>query len=136
MNCKKVEIEKAFIYWDERGFVRVECKLGEKLGLEDAIAINKARRVVAPQKKHLCLFRAKQISYVSRGSRGLAAHKETEDITIAFALVFSSSIGRVLGNFFIQVDKPQYPTKLFTNEEEAVTWLMQFKSLPEGKNDQ
>ncbi len=135
MTNKRVDNPIALISWDERGFVRVECKAGVKIGKEEAEMFNQARSSISPLKKHLCFMDASQVSYISRGSRSLAAGKETDNITIAFAIFISSPIGRVLGNFFIQVDKPPYPTKLFTDEDQAIKWLLEFKSIPleEGK---
>jgi hypothetical protein len=43
---------------------------------------------------------------------------------MAFAILIDSSVSRVVGNFFLGINKPAVPTKLFTNEKEAVKWLI------------
>lgn len=39
------------------------------------------------------------------------------------ALLGESPVDRVLANFFIRVQRPERPTRYFTSEEAAVTWL-------------
>ena len=47
----------------------------------------------------------------------------------AGALVTNSIFGRHLANFFIKISviKPKIPTRLFSDEKEAVKWLKQFR---------
>lgn len=44
----------------------------------------------------------------------------------AMALVSSSSVGKAIGNFFILLSSPPYPTRIFSNQKDAVNWLMQY----------
>lgn len=46
----------------------------------------------------------------------------------AGAFIIKSVIEKHLGNFFIQVNKPPLPARLFTRYSEAVEWLQQFKT--------
>jgi hypothetical protein len=39
------------------------------------------------------------------------------------ALLISSKISSYFANIFLQFNKPKVPTKLFTNEDEALVWL-------------
>lgn len=39
------------------------------------------------------------------------------------ALLGESPVDRVIANFFIGVHRPQRPTRYFTSEEAAITWL-------------
>lgn len=45
----------------------------------------------------------------------------------AVALFVSNPVARVIANIFIGLVKPQKPTKLFTDYEQAMTWLNQYK---------
>lgn len=47
---------------------------------------------------------------------------------IAEAYVLVSLNQRLLANFYLRINKPSRPTKFFENEEDALTWLLQFKS--------
>ncbi len=52
-----------------------------------------------------------------------------ETMTCAFGIIINSAVSRVLGNFYLGINKPSVPTKLFDNEIDAVKWLKQFVSL-------
>lgn len=55
----------------------------------------------------------------------LASEKGCEGV-IAAAILIGSYTTSMIGNFFLRVNKPVVPTKLFTCEEEAKKWLSQF----------
>ncbi|MBU2512255.1 hypothetical protein KJ966_13035 [bacterium] len=48
----------------------------------------------------------------------------------AIALITSSYISRVIGNFFIGLEKTVVPSRLFNSEEDAIRWV---KGLSNGK---
>jgi hypothetical protein len=69
----------------------------------------------------------------------LAISKEARDyysnhppLAIAAALIVKSGIQRILGNFFLGMNKVKVPIRLFTNEQEAVEWLLQMKAEKES----
>ncbi len=41
-------------------------------------------------------------------------------------LLIGSPVSRVIGNFFMGLNKPIYPTKLFTDPQKAIRWLQTF----------
>jgi hypothetical protein len=41
----------------------------------------------------------------------------------AFAIIIQSPLSRVIGNFFMGLNKPRVPARLFKSEKEAVKWL-------------
>jgi hypothetical protein len=51
-----------------------------------------------------------------------------ESCTYASAEAYiSSNIGHtIIGNFYLKFNKPGRPTKIFKNEEDAITWLKTF----------
>ena len=52
--------------------------------------------------------------------------KEGKPYIQAMALIVKSPYTRMLGNFFIGFSKPNYPSKIFNNEEKAIQWLKEF----------
>jgi hypothetical protein len=46
-----------------------------------------------------------------------------DDLVSALALIASTPLSRVLGNFYLRVNKPLYPARLFDNEASALAWL-------------
>lgn len=49
------------------------------------------------------------------------------DLVIASALIVDSAVIRVTANFYIHVNKPKNPTRMFTDKNKALVWLDQFK---------
>ena len=45
------------------------------------------------------------------------------DLQSAVALIVGTPLTRMMANFFLSVNKPQFPTRLFDNEASAVAWL-------------
>ncbi len=66
----------------------------------------------------------------TRASRGLDrdarlyyVRPEAARQLAALAMLIDSQIGRILGNFFMTVNKPPFPLRLFTSEADAILWL-------------
>ena len=47
--------------------------------------------------------------------------------TIADALVIKSLAHKMLANFYVKINKPIKPTKIFTIQEKALNWLISLK---------
>jgi hypothetical protein len=60
---------------------------------------------------------------VSPEARELAANKELSKNRTSLAFVTDSLAHKLVVNFFIKFNRPSTPTKLFTDEEEAIRWL-------------
>jgi len=52
--------------------------------------------------------------------------KVLPEIVEAMALVVNSVLGRMASNLFFRINKQDYPVKVFTDVEEARTWLRQY----------
>jgi hypothetical protein len=50
------------------------------------------------------------------------------------ALIVTSPISRIIGNFFLGLNKPLKPTRLFTNKGDALVWLKEDVSQSAIKN--
>ena len=55
--------------------------------------------------------------------RQLLASAAFTDLRFATAIVTKSMASKIIGNFFIRVNKPTTPTKLFSSEKLAFEWL-------------
>lgn len=62
----------------------------------------------------------------SKECRAYFASEEAAKIQSACALLVASPLSRLIGNFFIGLNKTKFPTKLFSNEAEAMDWLKNF----------
>ena len=46
-------------------------------------------------------------------------------VTGKLAVLVASPVSRMIGNMFLGLAKPPYPTRLFTDEGEAVAWVLE-----------
>jgi len=56
-----------------------------------------------------------------------AAPNYIQTYRIADAFLVKSLGAKIVANFFIKVTRPQTPTKLFTDEQTAINWLINYK---------
>ena len=47
-------------------------------------------------------------------------------LSCADAFVIRSLPQKIIGNFYLRINKPPIPTKIFSTEGEAIEWLLQF----------
>lgn len=73
-----------------------------------------------------CLFDITNIKKTTKEARDYLA-KEGNELVVASAIVVSSPMLKMMANFYVMVNKPQNPSRLFTNTDEAILWLNQFK---------
>jgi len=58
-----------------------------------------------------------------RDVREYYTSEECSVLVTAVAIMTRSSIGRMVANFFLGINKTRVPTRLFSKPEEAVNWL-------------
>lgn len=64
-------------------------------------------------------------STITKEGRELSASKEFQQQTIAKALLVRSLPHRMVGRFYIRVNKPHIKTKIFSDRGKALDWLKQ-----------
>jgi len=72
------------------------------------------------------LVNVKGIKGISKDVRDYINKREKETGSKAkkLAVIVGSSISRITGNIYLSFSKPAYPTKLFTNRDKALDWLL------------
>ena len=91
--------------------------------IEDARELYDIIKIVTENKKCPVLVDMRLQKSITREARQFYSRKESMDTTTALALFVESSISKVLANFYLGLNKPPYPTRLFTSEDEAREWL-------------
>ncbi len=77
-------------------------------------------------RKYPLLVDIRLVKSMSREARQFYSSEEVTNNASALAFLAESTISKLLANFFLGLNKPPYPTKLFTNEDEAIEWLRHF----------
>lgn len=96
------------------------------IDLSIAQKITEYRLKLQKGKEYPLLSNIKTVKNTTKQARDFMASKEGCEGVVAAAILIDSPIGSMIINFFIRVSKPLRPTKIFTIEEEAKTWLAQF----------
>ena len=93
------------------------------------VDLSTARRGVALHvesaagRKRPALVDLRGLRGVSLPARKLVAGPDVAEITERMALLTGDRVSAVLGNFFLRVSRPAYPTRLFSDLEAALRWL-------------
>jgi hypothetical protein len=105
------------------GIVCTKVKPGSDVTIEDAMANSKVVNAFYVNEKFPLLIDARGIRSITREARSFFTTNGRETSTMAFAIIIDSSVSRVVGNFFLGINKPAVPTRLFVNEKVALDWL-------------
>jgi len=91
-----------------------------------SIALNKAIREVAGDRLPARIM--VDITAPHRtdvGARRYGTSPAAVEITRRLALLTNSPVTRMMGNAFLLAKRPPYPTRLFSDEQNASVWLLQ-----------
>jgi hypothetical protein len=121
-----IETSVCRMWLGEDGILRTVLSQGCRIDLERAQEIWDAQRRLLGSDRALSFVDIRGISHASRGARELLGGKAQQRLTIALALLAGSGVSKVIGNFFLGLNRPRFPTRLFTSESEAIEWLKGF----------
>lgn len=115
-------------YWTwmgEDGIARTKVKPEIDITLNHALENTEAVTSLYVEKKFPILIDSRGIKSMSRDAREHFSTRGRDSKTNAFGIVIKSPLSRVVGNFFLGLNKPAVPTRLFDNEHDALEWLKQ-----------
>jgi len=126
MTETSIRSEVAQITLIENGYFHIVYDANTILTLEKAKAVVEAQKKLAVNNQYPNLLEGRSLKEVTPDARKFLASQETAEVNSAVALLVGSPVSRILGNFFLKLDRPAYPMRLFSNQEEAFEWLRQF----------
>ena len=106
--------EVIFVKNNEGTYVDVEHQK-QKFSLIKELAGNKPHRLIVD------ISGVKGVSREGREYTGLIEHRV---YIRSIALLVSTPLSRIIGTFIMKVNRPNLPTKLFTNLDKAKKWLV------------
>lgn len=114
--------------WIDDGIFRVNI-FSENIDLNIVQTGVRERLKICGGESYPLLSDCRRIKNVDKEARAFLAKPENTVLISAGALLVNNQLQKVLGNFFIQINKPPVPARLFTDESEAIAWLQQFKKM-------
>lgn len=121
-----INITGYYTWMGNDGIARTSVKPNIDITLEMALENTAVVSSFYKDKKFPILIDSRNIKSMSYEARRHFSVRGRDTKTNAFGIVIGSSISRVLGNFYLGINKPAVPTKLFDNEADAINWLKQF----------
>ncbi|MDX5419622.1 MAG: hypothetical protein LPK09_10435 [Hymenobacteraceae bacterium] len=123
VKSKETDLVKMFL---QDGILHFYYKEIENMDLEMAKTFVRERLEFTEHKAYPCLVDVILLKNSTKEARDYFANEGNEGI-LANALLVNSSAFKMMANFYVMVNKPQNPTRLFTDKKSALEWLEQFK---------
>jgi len=121
-----VETRGHIIEIDAKGILRSWCKPGTQIDLDEAKEVVRQMAGLCAGHRRTMLVDMSNLRSITRDARQYFAGAETAELVTAGAMLVTSPLARVVGNFFIGFNKTASPIRLFTSEHEALEWLAGF----------
>lgn len=117
------------VFWTwmgDDGICRTKAKPKAEITLKEAMENSATVNAFYKDKKFPLLVDARSVKTMSREARSYLSTNGRETNINSFAVMVKSPLSRVIGNFFMGLNKPKVPAKLFDDEKEAIKWLKQY----------
>lgn len=108
------------------GILHVYYKTLENFDQEVAEICVHDRKEFTNHQPYPCLADVVQIKHLTKEARDFLAVHGSEGIT-ANAIIVHSAVLKMMANFYINVNKPLTPTRMFTEEQPALEWLKKYR---------
>lgn len=101
---------------------------GSEIKVADAIENSKAVIEVSDGNIFPMIVDTRKIKSIEKEARDHFSMRNRKGQVNAIAILISSPISVIVGNFFMGLNKPTVPTKLFKDEGRALKWVKQFNN--------
>jgi hypothetical protein len=118
------QIENDFIkLWLEGGIIYGRYKDNVIVDLAAAKKIAGDRITLSNGKDYPSISYIDGLNSIKKEARDFFSHDDGIKHMTKLALITTSPISRIAGNFFLSVSKPTVPTRMFSEKEDAVKWV-------------
>ncbi len=127
INLSLIETSMAFMHVED-DILYITLKVDADMKVDNIDEIIDARKRIQNGKKMKVLADIRNIWQASLKARKRAAAPDMQNLNIAMAIVIDSLASKLLANFFIKINNPSSPTRMFNSKEEGLLWLNTIKS--------
>jgi len=118
---KEINIPEALIQLRSDGIIHVHYKKNTTVDVETQRVMRDIFRQMAPGKKLPYIFSASSGVTITKEAR---ENSNVPDSPIgAYAIIANNLAYRLVANFYLKVNKPVIPSKLFSTIEDALEWI-------------
>jgi hypothetical protein len=108
------------------GICRTKTKPQAEITLKEAMENSIAVSSFYKDRKFPLLVDARDVKTMAKEARKHFSTNGRETKITSMAIMVKSPISRVVGNFFMGLNKPLVPARLFDDEQEAIDWLKNY----------
>ena len=112
--------------WLDDGIIREKVQAGSAVDLDVAKEEIAAYVVLCKNEARPILVNIRNVKSATGEARSHLAGEKAATVIRAVALLIGSPLSKIIGNFFLGLNKTSFPSKLFTSEGEALEWLRGF----------
>jgi hypothetical protein len=124
-----IETRTETISRDDEGILRCKIKRTAVHTLEDAKENVRATAQLSNGARLPLILDARSTPSLSREARAYYTGEENAKVVRATAMIIDSTVGKIIGNFFIRVNRPPFPIRLFSTEASAHAWLLEIGAI-------
>jgi hypothetical protein len=120
-------LDTPYVYYEVKDNILIATfKKGSRINLEIAKKIVQDRLKFTGNKAMVALVFNHGVISMDKEARDFFSSPAGNEGLKAGAIILDSEFTSILGNFFLSVNKPNIPAKMFTNVSQAVKWLQKF----------
>lgn len=109
---------------DPRGFIISRVAPLAEINLEHAKENTAKVRELSGDVVYPILVDIRKIRSISKEARDHFAMRGRKPGVVAIAMLVSSPLSRIIGNFFLGLNRPVVPTRMFTDRDQAESWIL------------
>ena len=126
MEKEEIVTRTGKIWLGEDGILRFIYSPGTEVTLTDTKENVAVASKIIKGKRRPALTDFRGLKSMTREARVYYSGEEVAKYVNAGAVVIGSPVSRIIGNFFMGLNKSIIPNRLFTSESQAIEWLKGF----------
>lgn len=123
---RKIKLDLYEIILKDDGILYIYVSGKREETIEDIKLEIKTIGELLNHKKVPMFFRHEEFALPNNEVRNYWAQKDTNPYSKAESFITTNLAQKIIGNFYMKLQKPTRPTQLFTNEKDAIEWLKTF----------
>jgi len=123
---ESISTKKGKVYIDKHGILIQTYIENADLTLEDARADFKSYNELCKDCKLPVLIDMENVKSVEREARAFYSSKEATNYITAAGLLITNPVNRIIGNFYMGLNKTAFPFRMFTERKKAIQWLKKY----------
>ncbi|HEX8516692.1 MAG TPA: hypothetical protein VF868_10870 [Bacteroidia bacterium] len=127
-DAKTYELRSSVIWFDNEGIAFSKPRPDAPLRSTDEEIISEVNRFleITGGKKVCIIVETPPKGETTPKTQRDLVESELNRLIIALAIITTSPLSKMLANIFFSFKPPVYPTKMFSDEKEALEWIRQF----------